>query len=169
MTLLRCTVVCTYLFLLNSCSQVESMKSKSRNRFVNDSIVSGLLFNIGMNGTDTVEVGDWEGYFKFIEQRDDTIIYDATWLFNRILFEHCIAETDLYMSDYECSKIHLMEINDTMEFETTEFECINRLMINTFWHSDTLIYRMETHRDDMTNYNTGKWVIALDNSTKTKQ
>ena len=159
MTLLRCTVVCTYLFLLNSCSQQESKISKNTNRFVNDSIVSGLLFNVGVNGTDTVEAGDWEGYLKFIEQRDDTIIYDATWLFDRILFENCIAGKDLSISDYKDLNIRLMEVNDTIEFETYDFECINSLMINTYWSSDTLIYRMETHRDDMTNYNTGKWLI----------
>ena len=45
-------------------------------------LVSGLLFNVGVNGTDTIEAGDWEGYLKFIEQRDDTIICEATWLFN---------------------------------------------------------------------------------------
>lgn len=160
MTLLRCTVVCTYLFLLNSCSQQESITSKNTNRFVNDSIVSGLLLNVGVNGTDTVEAGDWEGYFKFIEQRDDNIIYDATWLFNRILFENCIAETDLSMFDYKDLNIHLIEVKDTIEFEMTEFECVNRLMINTFWSSDTLIYRMETHRDDMINYNSGKWLMS---------
>ena len=163
MTLLRCTVVCTYLFLLNSCSQQESITSKNTIGFVNDSIVSGLLLNVGVNGTDTVEVGDWEGYLKFIEQRDDTIIYDATWLFNRILFENCIAETDISMSDYKDLKIRLMEVKDTIEFEMTEFECINRLMISTFWNSDSFIYRMETHRDDMINYNSGKWVIGIDN------
>ena len=159
MTLLRCTVVCTYLFLLNSCSQQESIASKNTNRFVNDSTVSGLLINVGVNGTDTVEAGDWEGYFKFIEQRGDTIIYDATWLFDRILFENCIAGTNLSMSDYKDLKIRLMEVKDTIEFEMIEFGCINRLMINTFWNSDTLIYRMETQRDTMTNFNTGKWVI----------
>ena len=159
MTLLRCTVICTYLFLLNSCSQQESIASKNTNRFVNDSIVSGVLFNVGVNGTDTVEAGDWEGFFKFIEQRDDTIIYDATWLFDRILVENCIAGTDLSISDYKDLNIRLMEVNDTIEFEAYGFECINRLMINTFWSSDTLIYRMETHRDDMTNYNTGKWLV----------
>ena len=163
MTLLRCTVVCTCLFLLNSCSQQESIQSKNTNRFINDSIVSGLLFNVGVNGTDTVEAGDWEGYLKFIEQRDDTVIYDATWLFNRILFENCIAETDLSMSDYKHLNIHLKEVNDTIEFEMKDLQCINRLTINTFWKADTLIYRMITHKDNMTNYNIGKWVIGIDN------
>ena len=159
MTLLRCTVVCTYLFLLNSCSQQESIQSKNTNRFQNDSIVFGLLFNVGVNGTDTVEAGDWEGYLKFIEQRDDTIIYDATWLFNRIQFENCIAGTDLSMSDYKDLNIHLLEVNDTIEFEMKDLECINRLTINTFWKADTLIYRMVTHKDDMTINNIGKWFI----------
>ena len=63
------------------------------------------------------------------------------------------------MSKYKDLSIRLIEVKDTIEFEMTEFECINRIMINTFWNSDTLIYRMETHRDDMTNYNTGKWVV----------
>ena len=159
MTLLRYTVIGAYLFLLNSCSQQASIQSKNTNRFQNDSIVSGLLFNVGVNGTDTVEEGDWEGYFKFIELRDDTITYDATWLFNSILFESCIAGTDLSMPDYNDLNIHLMEVNDTIEFEMVDLECINRLTINTFWKADTLIYRMVTYKDNMTNYNTGKWVV----------
>ena len=159
MALLRFTVVCAFQFLLNSCSQQESIQSKNTNRFQNDSIVSGLLFNVGVNGTDTVEEGDWEGYFKFIEERGDTIIYDASWLFNRILFEGCLAGKDVSMSGYKDLNIHLLEVNDTIEFEMTDFQCIKRLTINTFWKGDTLIYRMETHRDDLTNYNTGKWLV----------
>ena len=159
MTLLRYTVICTYLFLLNSCSQQESIQSKNTNRFMNDSTVSGLLFNVGVNGTDTVEAGDWEGYLKFIEQRDDTIIYDATWLFNRILFENCIAETDLSMSDYKDLNIRLMEVNDTIEFEMKDLECIKSLRIHSFWINDTLIYRMQAHKEGLINYDSGKWVI----------
>ena len=67
MTLLRCKVVCL-TFSVEQLFTEESIASKNTNGFVNDSIVSGLLINVGVNGTDTVEAGDWEGYFKFIEQ-----------------------------------------------------------------------------------------------------
>ena len=159
MTLLRLTVLGVYFFLLNSCSQQAPNTFNEKNRFQNDSLVSGLLFNVGVRGTDTVEEGDWEGYFKFLEQRGDTITYDATWLFNRIFFENCIGGTDLSLTDYNDLNIHLMEVNDTIEFKMVDFECIKRLSINTFWKADTLIYKMVTHKDNITNFNTGKWLI----------
>lgn len=128
-------------------------------RFENDSIVAGLIYNVGLIGNDTVEKGDWEGHIKFIEQKDDTLIYDASWFFNRILFESCIAGTDLSLSDIHVPKTLIKEYNDTIVFKQTNLMCIELLTINAFWKSDTLLYEMLSVKEELINYNHGKWYV----------
>ena len=156
------TLTLVFSLIMLSCTGSGSSNSIQSNDIDTVSNVWGIIYHDGIYNGDTVESGDWEGYLSLKESINDTSIYDASWLFERIRFEYCRTFVSGVLSPelFKGAMFRLIEIDGKIDYQLYGLDCIEQLKISTTWIADTMVFDMRIEKSGTTYYDKGKWLIS---------